>query len=198
MQSATPKLVLCLLLTVFAPILPASAASLWDWTYSANNISASGTFTTLDAPDTNGGYLITAITGTRNGETITALQPAGSAIPGNEPYAVDNLVFKNPAAQLSTQGFGFQTADGNYSNPFYASFLPTPVYLEFYSMPASQTSTELPVAFSAKLVSTPEPQTYTLAAIAALLLGIWRRKLLLGGPPEIDVEGSARKPSRLI
>src|SRR3982751_5457550 len=88
-------------------VCTASASSLWNWSYSGAGITAGGTFTTADTPDANGGYLITAITGTRNGETITALQPTGTAIPGNEPYTVDNLIFKNSAAQLTSHGFGF-------------------------------------------------------------------------------------------
>jgi hypothetical protein len=161
----------------------ASASSLWTWSYSGAGIGASGTFTTVDTPDASGGYLITAITGTHNGKAITALQPTGTSIPGNEPYTVDNLVFKGTGAQLTSHGFGFATADGNYSNPFYADFLPIPGYLEFYSMPASHSHTELPVVFAATLTSTtPEPGTCALsvAAFALLGLGLWRAKRRFG------------------
>src|SRR4051812_39242416 len=51
-----------------------------------------GTFTTVDTPDSAGFYLITGITGVRNGQTISGLQPVGTPIPGNEPFDVDNLV----------------------------------------------------------------------------------------------------------
>src|SRR3954466_8681923 len=101
---------------------PAPAALLWTWEYSAREITASGTFTTVDAPSVNGGYLITGITGVRNGATITGLQPTGTAIPGNEPFTVDNLIFRGPGPQLTVHGFGFSTSGGNYSNPFYADF----------------------------------------------------------------------------
>jgi hypothetical protein len=151
-------------LAVFA--VPVHASTLWSWNYSGDGITASGTFTTLDSADPQGGYLITAITGTRNGQTITALQPTGTWIPGNEPYEVDNLVFKGPGPQLTKAGFGFTLADGTYSNPFYADFLPTPEYLEFYSMPNSDSSTELEVAFSATVVSTPEPGTFALLLLS--------------------------------
>src|SRR5437870_5382925 len=70
----------------------ASASLIWDWNYSRAGVVAGGTFTTNDTPDGGGFYLITDITGTRNGETITGLQPTGTPIPGNEPFAVDNLV----------------------------------------------------------------------------------------------------------
>ena len=68
-------------------------------------------------PSQDGGFLITSITGTRNGTLITGLQPAGTAIPGNEPFAVDNLVFNSPDPKLTVDGFGFATADGNFEIP---------------------------------------------------------------------------------
>jgi hypothetical protein len=144
--------------------IPANASILWDWNYSGSGITASGTFTTGDTPDANGAYLITDITGTRNSETITALQPPGTSIPGNEPFLVDDLVFPGPGPQLTKGGFGFSTSGGNYSNPFYADFLPTPSYLEFFSTPPftngtpGPEDTELPVQFTAtSAVLAPEP-----------------------------------------
>ena len=155
-----------LLIGIAALAVPVHASIMWSWNYSGEGITASGTFTTLDSPDAQGGYLITAITGVRNGQTITALQPTGTWIPGNEPYAVDNLVFAGPGPQLTKAGLGFALADGSYSNPFYADFLPTPEYLEFYSMPGSDSSTELAVAFFATPVSTPEPATFALLLLS--------------------------------
>lgn len=64
---------------------PAASALNWNWNYSGTGIAANGTFTTNDTPNDLGFYLISGITGTRNGETITGLQPAGTPIPGNEP-----------------------------------------------------------------------------------------------------------------
>jgi len=166
-----PKRILTtgLLIGIAAFAVSAHASTLWSWNYSGVGITASGTFTTLDSPDAQGGYLITAIAGTRNGQTITSLQPTGTWIPGNEPYAVDNLVSAGPGPQLTKAGFGFALADGTYSNPFYADFLPMPGYLEFYSMPDSDSSTELAVTFSATLVSTPEPGTFALLLLSVPL-----------------------------
>jgi hypothetical protein len=158
---SAPKLALAL----FAALTSTSSAigsTLWDWDYSGSGISASGTFTTDETPDANGGYLITAISGARNGVNITGLQAPGTWIPGNEPFAVDDLVFLGPGPQLTSHGFGFSTSDGNFSNPFYADFLPSPEYLEFF----------LPVQFSAIPVTTPEPATY------ALVLGAFTLALL--------------------
>jgi hypothetical protein len=149
----------------------AAASIVWDWNYSASGIIANGTFVTVDTPNADGGYLITAVTGSRNGEAITGLQPTGTSIPGNEPYTVDNLIFPGPGPQLTTHGFGFSTSGGNYSNPFYADFLPVPGYLEFFSMPAAPGDghTELSVQFSAAQVAVPEPAALgTIAVVLAL------------------------------
>jgi hypothetical protein len=150
--------------------LPIRASILWDWNYSTSGIVAGGTFTTVDTPDANGGYLITAITGTRNGETIIGLQPTGTPIPGNEPFDVDNLIFAGSGPQLTKNGFGFALSDGSFSNPFYADFLPTPAYLEFFSDPPS--STEIEVQFSAAPVSVPEPAGFALACAGLALIAM--------------------------
>src|SRR4051812_3887966 len=177
-----PRFGLAALAVVTLTTATATASTLWHWGYSGSGITASGTFTTVDSPDGNGGYLIVGITGTRNGETITGLQAPGTSIPGNEPYTVDDLVFPGPGPQLTKDGFGFSTADGNYANPFYADFLATPGYLEFFSTPPftvgspGSEDTELPVQFSAAPVSTPEPATYALV-LGALAL-VWLRRVL--------------------
>ena len=135
---------------------PAGAAQLWDWSYSAAGIAASGTFTTGDAPDGDGRFAITGITGTRNGVAITGLQAAGTPIPGNEPYAVDNLV-SAASPQLTVHGFGFALADGTFCNPFFADFRAPRTYLEFYSAGGvtGQQNSELPVVFTASQPQRP-------------------------------------------
>jgi hypothetical protein len=156
----------------------ATASTLWQWQYSGSGITAAGTFTTVDSPDVDGGYLITGITGTRNGVAITGLQPPGTPIPGNEPYPVDDLVFLGSGPQMTSDGFGFSLADGTYANPFYADFLPTPGYLEFFSTPpftgsgSGPGNTELPVQFSAVPISVPEPATYGLILITLVWVRI--------------------------
>jgi hypothetical protein len=129
---------------------PAEASRTWTWHYEAPGITASGTLTTTDAADAMCFYRITGITGMRNGEAITGLQPMGTPIPGNDPYAVDNMISAT-GPQLTKHGFGFETAAGNQANPFYADFLPTPGYLEFFSKPpfGKPDTSELPVSFSA-------------------------------------------------
>jgi hypothetical protein len=140
---------------------PAEALLLWNWSYSGTGISASGTFTTNDAPDGAVG-----ITGADNGATITGLQPTGTAIPGNEPYAVDNLV-SAAEPRLTTHGFGFSLANGNYANPFYNRSS----YYEYLSVPPylNGAGPERPVSFSAAIVPEPSTASLMLAALVGLI-----------------------------
>jgi PEP-CTERM motif len=160
----------------FGTMQTASALD-WNWNYSGTGIEANGTFTTNDTPNELGYYLISGITGTRNSETITGLQPAGTPIPGNEPFNVDNLISLN-SQQLTGDGFGYSTSGGNFVSPFFASFLPTPGYLEVFSAPPltpgfenlATEDSELPIRFSATIVSVPEP-TSILSLLALGTLG---------------------------
>jgi len=155
--------------------MQAASALNWNWNYSGTDIAANGSFITNDTPNDLGFYLISGITGTRNGETITGLQLAGTPIPGNEPFNVDNLISLN-TQQLTSDGFGYSTSGGNYSSPFFASFLPTPGYLEVFSAPPiipgfqnfGLEDSELPIRFSATIITVPEPTSIP----SLLLLGI--------------------------
>ncbi|MEH2062654.1 MAG: PEP-CTERM sorting domain-containing protein [Nostoc sp.] len=157
----------------FGTMQTASALS-WNWNYSGTGIAANGTLTTNDTPNDLGFYLISGITGTRNGEIITGLQPAGTPIPGNEPFNIDNLISLN-TQQLTTDGFGYSTSGGSYSSPFFASYLPTPTYLETFSAPPiipgfenlGLGDSELPISFSATIITVPEPTSI----LSLLILG---------------------------
>lgn len=179
MQNRLSLSPLALFLNVLLSLTAASSAHAsllhWDWSYTAPGIVAVGTFDTQDTPDAAGFYLIAALSGNRNGVGIVGLQPTGTAIPGNEPFAVDNLV-KVSGPQLTHNGFGFALSDGTYANPFYADFLATPSYLEFFSAPpfvggAGSEDSELPIGFSARIVSVPEPASWATMLAGMALLG---------------------------
>jgi hypothetical protein len=169
---------------LFGTMQSAFAALYWNWNYSGAGIAASGLFTTNDTPDSMGYYQILAITGTRNGQTITGLQPAGTPIPGNEPYSVDNLV-RLGTQQLTGNGFGYSTSGGNYSSPFFADFLPTPGYLEVFSAPPftpgfenfGPEDSESLVSFSATPISVPE-SSFPLSLLAFGMLGATLKRKL--------------------
>ena len=184
-------------LTLAAPDR-ARAAITWDWSLTGTDTAANGTFTTSDAADSSGFYTITGITGSRNGVAITGLEPANTAIPGDEPNVVDDLVSAS-GLQLTLNGFGFSMADGSYSNPYYDVYGTPPDYFEVYSTPVSGSPgdysvVELPVAFTATQAATgtvsmdtsvPEPGTpgLVLAGLAGLLAAsAWRRSSSSGAP----------------
>lgn len=172
---------------IFATPQAASALN-WNWSYSGTGIEASGIFTTDDTPDDLGFFLISDITGTRNGETITGLQPTGTSVPGNEPFEVDNLISLD-TMQLTGDGFGFFTEGGNFVNTFFASFLQPPGFFEVFSAPPLITGfenfgpedSELPISFSANPVIVAEPtQTISIFGLATLgAASAVRRKLRL-------------------
>ena len=141
-----------LLLLIGAALLASGAeASEWRWSYEGAGVSASGSFTTKDTPNADGFYEITAISGEANGVAIVGLQPAGTAIPGNDGYPVDDLV-RTDAPRLTMHGFGYALADGTYANPFYGAHFVQPGYYAFFSDPANRKTSEPNVVFKAAIV----------------------------------------------
>jgi hypothetical protein len=141
---------LVLLLIGAALVLGRAEALEWRWSYEGAGVSASGSFTTKDAPDANGFYEITVITGEANGVAITGLQPPGTSIPGNDGYPVDNLV-RTEAPRLTMHGFGYALSNGTYANPFYGAHFAKPDYYAFFSDPANRSTSEPSVAFTATI-----------------------------------------------
>ena len=135
----------------FALIASGAQASTWRWSYQGEGVAASGAFTTKDAPDPDGFYEITGITGEANGVAITGLQSSGTSIPGNDGYPVDNLV-RRDAPRLTIHGFGYALANGTYANPFYGAHFAKPDYYAFFSDPANRRTSEPSVAFTATMV----------------------------------------------
>jgi hypothetical protein len=126
----------------------ARAATLWNWSYQGEGVAASGTFTTKDAPNGDGFYEITGITGEANGVAITGLQPPQTSIPGNDGYPVDNLV-RTEAPRLTVHGFGYALANGTYADPVCGAHFAKPDYYAFFSDPENRRTSEPSVAFTA-------------------------------------------------
>ncbi len=139
----------------------------WKWRYetlensAGPEIKARGKIITDTDIDGDGFVNIIGIKGKRNGDKITGLYPAGTFIPGNSPYAGDNLIAYDkpmPSPQLTGNGFQFSVEGGGFSNVFFADFLQPQGYLEFHSMPpypegVTAPNSEARVIFQASLVS---------------------------------------------
>jgi hypothetical protein len=149
------KLALSFLLGAALMTSGAHADVLWRWSCKGPGFNASGTLTTKDAPDADGFYEIIGITGEADGVSITGLQPAGTSIPLNAGYPVDNLV-REAAPQLTIHGLAFSLAGGRFANPFYGARFSPPGYYAFLSDPASGRTSEPRVEFSASLISRPK------------------------------------------
>src|SRR3954463_2481117 len=168
------KMMLIVAAVLWTQMQPAKANLTWNWIYSSTGIYAAGTFTTPETPNIGGFYQILGITGTDNGVTIIGLQTTGTAIPGNEPYAVDNLV-NATAPQLTEHGFGFSLANGDYANPFHSGSS----YYEYLSSPpyTSGAGLETPISFAASIVPEPSSSWIMLTAFASLIGYYWRGQL---------------------
>jgi hypothetical protein len=134
-----------------ALIASGAQAATWKWSYQGEGVAASGAFTTKDAPNADGFFEITGITGEANGVAIAGLQPPGTSIPGNDGYPVDNLV-RTETPQLTLHGFGYALANGTYANPFYGAHFAKPDTYAFFSDPANRRTSEPAVAFTATIV----------------------------------------------
>lgn len=130
----------------------AQADMTWHWRYSGADVTASGDLVTADTPNSSGFYQIISISGSRNSEAITGLYPSGSAIPGNESYAVDNLIRLDRAGQITVEGFAYTLASGAHANPFYADSRSPTFYAEVFTR--GTRVKEVSVTFSAA----PVPQ----------------------------------------
>ena len=126
----------------------AKAAMQWRWTCEGPGLEAKGTFATEDKPDADGFYTITGVEGQANGVAITGLQRAGTAIPGNEGWPVQNLI-REREPRLSAGGFGFALADGSFVNPFFGARFKPPGFLAVISHPANGQWREPRVSFTA-------------------------------------------------
>ncbi len=127
MKTRTTMLVL-MVAAVLAPVAQAGTIY-FNFTYSGPGVNASGMLTTV--PVVAGEYLITGVSGQRNGAPITAFLYPTTGAPGSPVYisngsSIDNLLFRPPlncpfsnwaGLDNTPSGFVFQTKDGLF-NPF--------------------------------------------------------------------------------
>ena len=142
------KLILVLGLGAAMAAGDAEAETRWRWKCAGSGFEATGEFTTEDRPGPDGFYSITGVTGEANGVPIVGVQPAKTAIPGNEGWPVDNLI-REGKPQLGPGGFGFALADGSFANPFFGEHFDPPGFLAVVSNPARHVWREPRVNFEA-------------------------------------------------
>ena len=145
---------------------PASAAT-FLFTFDGATIDASGTLTTQDVPTTTGGLLITGVTGTANGATITGLLAPGTFASN------DNLLFVGQTSLLSFGGFSF-VAGGVESNIFRG----TQTFGFFQSVAVSSpgTFTITAVTNPPPVGAIPEPGTWALMLMGFGFVGAAMRR----------------------
>lgn len=139
-----------------------ASAAIYVFSYSGAGISASGTITTsggaLGNPypcatcATAPGYLVTAITGTRNGNPITGLLGLGAL------YGNDNHIYPG-GPYLDWGDLGFSSAGVNY-NIFQGNFDGHPGYFEANSHESCCYTH--PIQFTLSAAGVPEPATWAL------------------------------------
>lgn len=143
-----------------------SFADTFAWSYTGDGVNASGTFTT--DPISGGTYLITGITGQRNGEIITGLSTFGGA---------NNLLY-TVFAYFDIFGLSY-VAGGTAYNVYGTGQVPGPgvgeVPIEgYFSLdPVPHTvNTELTNLSITRLGEVPEPSSFFLVSsgVAAALL----------------------------
>jgi len=144
--------------------------------YRGKGIEAQGLLKIGDRLGDDKARPILSICGKRNGIPITGLWPSGQAIPLNDGYPIDNLVFLHHPF-LTGHGFGFTLADGTFANPFFADFTQPASAVEYFSNPSepgpSQTL-EGPITFLVMAVEERSPMVPLAALIAGLVLVAFR------------------------
>ncbi|HEY0263346.1 MAG TPA: PEP-CTERM sorting domain-containing protein [Granulicella sp.] len=179
------------LLFVSAPALHADTLT-WDWSFSGSNpyfgfgpgITGSGTLTTSSTPNAFGQYIVTDITGTWDGRTITSLV-------GPSFFTDDALYSSNP--ELDASGIAFTTGTFGHLGydvwniASYLTFNPFTGFgygydahdlVGFTSLGSFSASAEAVVPPPVTTSPVPEPSSIVLLGTALMALAglVWYRK----------------------
>ena len=165
MKKLISKAALLLATTLALPMSAHAIDWTWSWTGTGEFITdtGSGTLTTNDL--LSGKYLITAMTGTWNGASITGLLAPGTYpnVSGNDNFLLDG------SPQLGPSGLSFETASISSQVNLYKS-LPDYAWLSSDDGYGNGTFTATQVA------AVPEPETYALMLAGLAVVGAAARR----------------------
>jgi len=147
---------------------------LWQFSYSGAGVSGSGYLTTLTT-QVAGAYQIVGLSGSRNGDLMNSLLPAGTYLAsGGGVLISDNLLFSVDPF-LAFGGFTFHAGSDRYNIYYDGS--------QYYELAGaacggatcgSAGHLGTPINFTVR--SVPEPATFALLGIGLAAIGGWRRR----------------------
>lgn len=149
----------------------AFADTMFNFSFAGAEFSGSGVFTTV-SQSTPGEYLITGVTGTTNGKTITGVEPAPSTNFNN-----DNLLFYPGTSAFDLYGVTYALSTGAEVNLFHQGSTDKEYLLRPNGNSFLLDTAQITVTPAASAV--PEPESLLLLGTGALgMVGVLRRRLL--------------------